>query len=89
MNILTNLRTNMAIFHMHMRRTYITDQFYIRNNHYPICKMCVYYKYPNKCTKFGKIDLESGLTIYDTAKECRQNRRKCGKKGREYHGPTF
>jgi hypothetical protein len=71
---------------------------FIRNTNLPICVNCLHFiehtnnypydEYPNnkqgKCTKFGEVDVITGLVEYDFAKHCRDDIKKCGKNGSEY-----
>lgn len=66
-----------------------TKQF-IKNFNVPICKNCVYFRpYKNdvkfydlgKCTKFGKMDIISGIIEYNYAFNCRTSEDLCGFNG--------
>lgn len=61
------------------------------NSKVPICKNCVYFKpYDEKiydlgkCTKFGKMDVLSGIIEYNYAYNCRTNNDLCSFNGRYY-----
>jgi hypothetical protein len=66
-----------------------TKQF-IKNFNVPICKNCVYFRpYKNdvkfynlgKCTKFGKMDIISGIIEYNYAFNCRTSEDLCSFNG--------
>ena len=66
---------------------------FIINSKVPICKNCVYFKpYKNdekiydlgKCTKFGKMDILSGIIEYNYAYNCRTNNDLCSFNGTYY-----
>jgi hypothetical protein len=66
---------------------------FIINSKVPICKNCVYfkpYKYDEKfydlgkCTKFGKIDIVSGIIEYKYACNCRTSDNLCSFNGTYY-----
>jgi hypothetical protein len=66
---------------------------FIINSKVPICKNCVYFKpYKNdekiydlgKCTKFGKMDILSGIIEYNYAYNCRISNHLCSFKGTYY-----
>lgn len=65
----------------------------------PVCVNCIHFiehknnypydplpsnKHYGKCSKFGEIDIITGITEYDFAKNCRDDNKKCGKNGVEY-----
>ena len=94
------LRKNLITITKQTKLNYITEKTYIRNTEFPVCTNCVHFipdetNYPydplpddnyGKCKKFGELNLVKGIIEYDMAKECRQNEKKCGTKGLEYHG---
>ena len=66
---------------------------FIINSKVPICKNCVYFKpYKNdekiydlgKCTKFGKMDILSGIIEYNYAYTCRISNDLCSFNGTYY-----
>jgi len=66
---------------------------FIINLKVPICKNCVYFKPYNydgkfydlgKCTKFGQMDIVSGIIEYKYACNCRTNNNLCGFNGTYY-----
>ena len=66
---------------------------FIINSKVPICKNCVYfkpYKYDEKfydlgkCTKFGKMDIISGIIEYKYACNCRTSNDLCSFNGTYY-----
>jgi len=66
---------------------------FIINSKVPICKNCVYFKpFKNdekyydlgKCTKFGKIDIVSGIIEYKYACNCRTSDNLCSFNGTYY-----
>jgi len=66
---------------------------FIINSKVPICKNCVYFKpYKNdkkfydlgKCTKFGKMDILSGIIEYKYASSCRTSDDLCSFNGTYY-----
>lgn len=66
---------------------------FIINSKVPICKNCVYfkpYKYDEKfydlgkCTKFGKMDIVSGIIEYKYACNCRTSNDLCSFNGTFY-----
>ena len=73
--------------------------FFIRNNDLPICSKCLHFiehtnNYPydpipsdeqyGRCKKFGEVNMVTGVTKYDLARNCRLEINKCGKFGSEY-----
>ena len=90
---------NKLIYFLILKTTFSTQKFFLRNIELPICTSCVHFiehtnNYPydqlpndklhGRCKKFGEIDLITGSTIYDFAKDCRNDNKKCGKTGSEY-----
>jgi hypothetical protein len=68
----------------------IENKQFIKNYNVPICKNCVYFRpYKNdvnfydlgQCTKFGKMDIISGLIDYKYAFSCRNNENLCSFNG--------
>lgn len=68
----------------------IENKQFIKNFNVPICKNCVYFRpYQNdvqlfdlgKCTKFGKIDIISGIITYNYAANCRNSENLCSFNG--------
>ena len=66
---------------------------FIKNLNVPICKNCVYFTpYKNdekffdlgKCTKFGKMDILSGIIEYKYAYNCRTDDNHCSLNGTYY-----
>jgi len=64
---------------------------FIINSKVPICKNCVYFKPYNdkifhlgKCTKFGKMDILSGIIEYNYAYTCRISNDLCSFNGTYY-----
>jgi hypothetical protein len=64
----------------------IENKQFIKNFNVPICKNCVYFRpYKNdvqlfdlgKCTKFGKMDIISGIIAYKYAFDCRNSENLC------------
>jgi hypothetical protein len=90
---------NKLIYFLILKKSFSTDKTFIRNKNFPACINCINFighsnNYPydelpsdklyGKCTKFGQIDIITGLTEYDYAKHCRDDNNKCGKNGSEY-----
>jgi len=68
----------------------IENNQFIKNFNVPICKNCVYFRpYKNdvnfydlgKCTKFGKMDIISGIIEYKYAFNCRNSEQLCSFNG--------
>ena len=66
---------------------------FIINLKVPICKNCVYFKPNNydgkfydlgKCTKFGQMDIVSGIIEYKYASTCRTSNNLCSFNGTYY-----
>jgi hypothetical protein len=90
--------TNLNYLFM-LKRSFSTGKLFIRNKELPICLKCLHFiehtnNYPydsmpndtkfGKCKKFGEIDFITGLIEYDFAKDCRNDKNKCGKIASEY-----
>ena len=69
------------------------EKQFITNSKVPICKNCVYFKpYKHdekfydlgKCTKFGKMDILSGIIEYKYAYNCRTSDNLCSFNGTYY-----
>jgi hypothetical protein len=87
------------IYRLLLYRTFTTEKIFIKNKNLPICSKCIYFiehknNYPydslpsdedyGKCKKFGEVNIITGVTHYDFAKNCRSNDKKCGYIGLEY-----
>jgi len=64
---------------------------FIINSKVPICKNCVYFKpydeksyHLGKCTKFGNMDILSGIIEYNYAYTCRTSNNLCSFNGTYY-----
>ena len=62
----------------------------IKNNNFPSCKNCIYYKPTNyndflstfnECEKFGEKNIITDKINYNFADSCRSNESKCGMEG--------
>lgn len=77
------------LFYLFITSLSIENKPFIKNSNVPLCKNCVYfksYKHPEyfdlgRCTKFGKMDIISGVIEYQYAYTCRNNENCCGING--------
>jgi hypothetical protein len=70
---------NILYYIFFITNIHITEPYFIQNQNQPICSNCKFFIPTNNgCKKYGKRDIITGETTYETAISVRNDDKKCG-----------